>query len=201
MAIAQSFHLLRTDWRLTLLIQWAQGSSPWRCTKCREIQKGFMAFVSINTWLPGFCRFCTVGVIHVRLCRALYLHCNQCLLHQVGRAKARLCLHFRVGIMSSSKRAVMEMVGSPAAGYSLRAGVSELGIEASTNFLPSSTGGLLDMGVGVHQHMRTGVSCSPPCRPVSAGDHQLIGLAGVCRKPWRHDAGNSKCASCHFRTA
>ena len=36
------------------------------------------------------------------------------------------------------------------------------------------------MGVGVHQHIRTGVSCSPLHRlDVTAGDHQLIGGTGM----------------------
>ena len=36
------------------------------------------------------------------------------------------------------------------------------------------------MGVGVHQHIRTGVACCPlHCLDVTAGDHQLIGRAGV----------------------
>ena len=35
------------------------------------------------------------------------------------------------------------------------------------------------MGVGVHQHIRTGVSCGPLHRlDVAAGDHQLIGGTG-----------------------
>ena len=42
------------------------------------------------------------------------------------------------------------------------------------------TGGLLDMGVGVHQHIRTGVTGSPLHRlNVTAGDHQLVGGTGV----------------------
>ena len=36
------------------------------------------------------------------------------------------------------------------------------------------------MGVGVHQHIRTGVSCGPLHRlDVAAGDHQLIGGTGM----------------------
>ena len=36
------------------------------------------------------------------------------------------------------------------------------------------------MSVGVHQHIRTGVSCSPLHRlDVAAGDHQLVGGAGM----------------------
>jgi hypothetical protein len=36
------------------------------------------------------------------------------------------------------------------------------------------------MGVGVHQHIRTGVSCSPLHRlDVAAGDPQLVGGTGM----------------------
>ena len=45
------------------------------------------------------------------------------------------------------------------------------------------------MGVGVHQHIRTGVSCGPLHRfDVAAGDHQLIGGAGVAQTV-KDDAG------------
>ena len=36
------------------------------------------------------------------------------------------------------------------------------------------------MGVGVHQHIRTGVTCGPLHRlDVTAGDHQLVGGTGM----------------------
>ena len=36
------------------------------------------------------------------------------------------------------------------------------------------------MGVGVYQHIRTGVSCGPLHRlDVAAGDHQLVGGTGM----------------------
>ncbi len=55
------------------------------------------------------------------------------------------------------------------------------------------------MGVGVHQHIRTGVSCGPLHRlHIAAGDHQLIGRTGVAQTV-EYDTGNSGCASCHFR--
>ena len=70
----------------------------------------------------------------------------------------------------------MEMVGSPAAGTACGLGGVGLGIEAALELLAQfHTGGLLDMGVGVHQHIRTGVSCGPLHRlDVAAGDHQLV---------------------------
>ena len=89
----------------------------------------------------------------------------------------------------------MEMVGSPATGtacdgYSLRAGGVGLGIEAAFKLLAQFyTGGLLDMSVGVHQHIRTGVSCGPLHRlDVAAGDHQLIGGTGM-PQPMKDDTG------------
>ena len=56
-----------------------------------------------------------------------------------------------------------------------------LGIEAAFELLAQlHTGGLLDMGVGVHQHIRTGVTCGPLHRlDVAAGDHQLVGGTGI----------------------
>ena len=82
------------------------------------------------------------------------------------------------------------MVGSPAAGTAcgLGGGVG-LGIEAAFKLLAQlHTGGLLDMGVGVHQHIRTGVSCGPLHRlDVAAGDHQLVGGTGVT-----HPFGNPR---------
>ena len=45
------------------------------------------------------------------------------------------------------------------------------------------------MSVGVHQHIRTGVSCSPLHRlDVAAGDHQLVGGTGMAQ-PMKDDAG------------
>ena len=42
------------------------------------------------------------------------------------------------------------------------------------------TGGLLDMGVGVHQHICRSVSCGAlNGLHIAAGDHQLIGGTGV----------------------
>ena len=45
------------------------------------------------------------------------------------------------------------------------------------------------MNVGVHQHIRTGVSCGPLHRlDVAAGDHQLVGGTGMPQTV-EHDAG------------
>ena len=66
-------------------------------------------------------------------------------------------------------------------GYSLRAGAFLFSIEPFLE-LPAQfyTRGLLDMGVGVHQHICRGVSCGAlNGLHIAAGDHQLIGCAGM----------------------
>ncbi len=66
-------------------------------------------------------------------------------------------------------------------GYSLRAGAFLFSIEPFLE-LPAQfyTRGLLDMGVGVHQHICRGVSCGAlNGLHIAAGDHQLIGGTGV----------------------
>ena len=65
--------------------------------------------------------------------------------------------------------------------YSLRAGTLLFSIEPFLE-LPAQfyTGGLLDMGVGVHQRICRGVSCGAlNGLHIAAGDHQLIGGTGV----------------------
>lgn len=97
------------------------------------------------------------------------------------QCQAELCLHFRVGILEQFQQSCHGDGGFACGGYSLRAGGVGLGIEAAFKLLAQlHTGGLLDMGVGVHQHIRTGVSCGPlHCLDVAAGDHQLIGGTGM----------------------
>ena len=66
-------------------------------------------------------------------------------------------------------------------GYSLRAGGVGLGVEAFLK-LPTQlhTRGLLDMGVGVHQHICRSVSGGAlNSFHIAAGDHQLIGGTGM----------------------
>ncbi len=97
------------------------------------------------------------------------------------QGQAELCLHFRVGILEQFQKSRHGDGGFACGGYSLRAGGVGLGIEAAFKLLAQlHTGGLLDMGVGVHQHIRTGVSCGPLHRlDVAAGDHQLVGGTGM----------------------
>ena len=66
-------------------------------------------------------------------------------------------------------------------GYSLRAGAFLFSIEPFLKF-PAQfyTRGLLDMSVGVHQHIRRGVPCGALNGfHIAAGDHQLIGGTGM----------------------
>ena len=106
------------------------------------------------------------------------------------QGQAELCLHFRVGILEQFQE-TRHGDGRFACGrYSLRAGGVRLGIEAAFKLLAQlHTGGLLDVGVGVHQHIRTGVTCGPLHRlDVAAGDHQLVGGTGMPQAV-EHDAG------------
>ena len=70
------------------------------------------------------------------------------------QCQAELCLRFRVGILQQLQKSRHRDGGFACGGYSLRAGGVGLGIEAAFKLLAQlHTGGLLDMGVGVHQHL------------------------------------------------
>ena len=144
--------------------------------------KDFMAFLFCKPWLHGFCTVFARSVLsmsdYVGRCIALqsvpfFASGEQC--------QAELCLHFRVGILEQFQKSRHGDGGFACGGYSLRAGGVGLGIEAAFKLLAQlHTGGLLDMSVGVHQHIRTGVSCGPLHRlDVAAGDHQLVGGTGM----------------------
>ena len=144
--------------------------------------KDFMAFLFCKPWVHGFCTVFARSVFsmsdYVGRCIALqsvpfFASGEQC--------QAELCLHFRVGILEQFQKSRHGDGGFACGGYSLRAGGVGLGIEAAFKLLAQlHTGGLLDMGVGVHQHIRTGVSCGPLHRlDVTAGDHQLVGGTGM----------------------
>ena len=97
------------------------------------------------------------------------------------QCQAELCLHFRVGILEQFQKSRHGDGGFACGGYSLRAGAFRLGIEAAFKlFAQLHTGGLLDMGVGVHQHIRAGMTCcSLYGFHIAAGDHQLVGGTGM----------------------
>ena len=153
--------------------------------------KDFMAFLFCKSWVHGFCTVSARSVLSmsddVGCCIALqsvpfFASGEQC--------QAELCLHFRVGILEQFQKSRHGNGGFACGGYSLRAGGVGLGIEAAFKLLAQlHTGGLLDMSVGVHQHIRTGVSCGPLHRlDVATGDHQLIGGTGM-PQPMKDDAG------------
>ena len=97
------------------------------------------------------------------------------------QGQAELCLHFRVGILEQFQKSRHGDGGFACGGYSLRAGGVGLGIEAAFKLLAQLyTGGLLDMGVGVHQHICRSVSSgSLNGLHIAAGDHQLISRTGM----------------------
>ena len=153
--------------------------------------KDFMAFLFCKPWVHGFCTVFARSVLsmsdYVGRCIALqsvpfFASGEQC--------QAQFCLHFRVGILEQFQKSRHGDGGFACGGYSLRAGGVGLGIEAAFKLLAQlHTGGLLDMSVGVHQHIRTGVTSGPLHRlNVTAGDHQLVGGTGVTQ-PMKDDTG------------
>ena len=153
--------------------------------------KDFMAFLFCKPWVHGFCTVFARSVLsmsdYVGRCIALQ---SVPFFASGEQGQAELCLHFRVGILEQFQKSRHGDGGFACGGYSLRAGGVGLGIEAAFKLLAQlHTGGLLDMGVGVHQHIRTGVSCGPLHRlDVAAGDHQLVGGTGVTQ-PMKDDTG------------
>ena len=133
--------------------------------------KDFMAFLFCKPWVHGFCTVFARSVFSmsddVGRCIALqsvpfFASGEQC--------QAELCLHFRVGILQQLQKSRHGDGRFACGGYSLRAGGVGLGIEAAFKLLAQlHTGGLLDMSVGVHQHIRTGVSCGPLHRQMQDG--------------------------------
>ena len=144
--------------------------------------KDFMAFLFCKPWLHGFCTVFARSVLsmsdYVGRCIALQ---SVPFFASGEQSQAEFCLHFRVGILEQFQQSRHGDGGFACGGYSLRTGGFGFGIEAALELLAQlHTGGLLDMGVGVHQHIRAGVSCGPLHRlNVTAGDHQLIGRAGM----------------------
>ena len=144
--------------------------------------KDFMAFLFCKPWVHGFC------TVFARSVFSMSDYVGRCIALQSvpffasgEQGQAQLCLHFRVGILEQFQKSRHGDGGFACGGYSLRAGGVGLGIEAAFKLLAQlHTGGLLDMSVGVHQHIRTGVTGSPLHRlDVAAGDHQLVGGTGM----------------------
>ena len=106
------------------------------------------------------------------------------------QCQTELCLYFGVCILQKFQQSSHRDGRFAFGGYSLRAGAFGLSIEAFLE-LPAQlyTGGLLDMSVGVHQHIRRGVSCgSLNSFHIAAGDHQLVGGTGMAQTV-KDDAG------------
>ena len=106
------------------------------------------------------------------------------------QSQTELRLYFGVCILQQFQQSSHRDGRFACGGYSLRAGAFGLSIEAFLE-LPAQlyTGGLLDMGVGVHQHICRSVSCGAlNGLHIAAGDHQLIGGTGMAQTV-KDDAG------------
>ena len=133
--------------------------------------KDFMAFLFCKPWVHGFC------TVFARSVFSMSDYVGRCIALQSvpffasgEQGQAELCLHFRVGILEQFQKSRHGDGRFACGGYSLRAGGTGLGIEAAFKLLAQlHTGGLLDMSVGVHQHICTGVSCGPLHRQMQDG--------------------------------
>ena len=98
-----------------------------------------------------------------------------------AESQTELRLYFGVCILQKFQQSSRRDGRFACGGHSLRAGVFGLSIETFLE-LPAQlyTGGLLDMGVGVHQHICRSVSSgSLNGLHIAAGDHQLISRTGM----------------------
>ena len=106
------------------------------------------------------------------------------------QSQTELRLYFGVCILQQFQQSSHRDGRFACGGYSLRAGAFGLSIEAFLE-LPAQlyTGGLLDVGIGVHQHICRSVSCGAlNGLHIAAGDHQLIGGTGMAQTV-KDDAG------------
>ena len=97
------------------------------------------------------------------------------------QSQTELRLYFGVCVLQKFQQSSHGDSRFACGGYSLLAGAFLFSIEPFLKF-PAQlyTGGLLDMGVGVHQHICRGVSCGAlNGLHIAAGDHQLVGGTGV----------------------
>ena len=97
------------------------------------------------------------------------------------QCQTELRLYFGVCILQQFQQSSHRDGRFAFGGYSLWAGAFGLSIEPFLELLPQfNTRGLLDMGVGVHQHICRSVSSgSLNGLHIAAGDHQLIGRTGM----------------------
>ena len=97
------------------------------------------------------------------------------------QCQTELRLYFGVCVLQKFQQSGHRNGRFACGGYSLRAGAFLFGIESFLK-LPAQfyTRGLLDMGVGVYQHICRSVSCGAlHSLHIAAGDHQLIGGTGM----------------------
>ena len=97
------------------------------------------------------------------------------------QSQTELYLYFGVCILQKFQQSSHRDGRFAFGGYSLRVGAFGLGIETFLKLLAQFyTRGLLDMGVGVHQHICRSVSSgSLNGLHIAAGDHQLISRTGM----------------------
>ena len=108
--------------------------------------KDFMAFLFCKPWVHGFC------TVFARSVFSMSDDVGRCIALQSvpffasgEQGQAKLCLHFRVGILQQLQKSRHGDGGFACGGYSLRAGGVGLGIEAAFKLLAQfHTGGLLD---------------------------------------------------------
>ena len=106
------------------------------------------------------------------------------------QSQTELRLYFGVCILQKLQQSGHRNGRFVCGGHSLRAGAFLFGIEPFLKLLAQFyTRGLLDMCVGVHQHIRRSVSCGAlNGLHIAAGDHQLIGGTGMAQTV-KHNAG------------
>ena len=106
------------------------------------------------------------------------------------QCQTELRLYFGVGVLQKFQQSGHRDGWFAFGGYSLRAGAFLFRIEPFFKLFPKLyTGGLLDMSIGVYQHIRRSVTrCALHSLHIAAGDHQLVGRTGMPQAV-EHDAG------------
>ncbi len=160
-----------------------QAISPVGCCLARGFQRVGMSTVeAVNRKISRLFCFVSHGcTVFARSVFSMSDYVGRCIALQSApffasgeQRQAEFCLHFRVGILEQFQKSRHGDGGFACGGYSLRAGGVGLGIEAAFKLLAQlHTGGLLDMGVGVYQHIRTGVSCGVLNGLHRSGQHGL----------------------------
>ena len=144
--------------------------------------KDFMAFLFCKPWVHGFCTVFARSAFSWESSAWAGI-ALKCVVNFASgqQSQTELRLYFGVCVLQKFQQSSHGDSRFSCGGYSLRAGGVGLGIEAAFKLLAQlHTGGLLDMSVGVHQHICRGVSCGALNGfHIAAGDHQLIGCTRV----------------------